>query len=54
MSATGNNISSAEVTGTITVNSEPGYFIPQIRQDTADNQDSTIDEGYLEVKESGS
>ena len=44
---------SPEITGTITVNSEGGFFKPQIRQQTADNQTSTISEASLEVIEIG-
>ena len=53
MSATGNDISSSEVSGTITVNSESGFFVPQVRQDTADNQTSEVTEAYMEVIASG-
>lgn len=40
---------SPEITGTITTNDEGGFFKPQIRQQTADNQTSEITEAYLEV-----
>jgi len=53
MAATGNDISSSEVSGTITVNSEAGFLIPQVRQDTADNQTSEVTEAYMEVIQSG-
>ena len=44
---------SPEITETIKVNSEGGFFKPQMRQSTADAQTSEVSEAYLEVIEHG-
>jgi len=53
LSTVGTDVIGVEVSGIITVNSEGGLFIPQIRQDTADSQTSTVAEAYVEVTQNG-